>query len=194
MAVASRSDKVSKIFLEMFEKYSSDMITYAQYKLGDRFEQSAEDIVQETFLSLWNNPKILESIKEEDQKRLLVTIVKYRTADFFRTEKEQSSNISTDDEQIILDLADTGQSVESLIEEKEMYDILQSALEQLNDTYRSVLELKLIFHLKEAEIAKILNLSKSVVNARIFRGKKLLQPIFKKYLDVRRSERGITYV
>ena len=194
MAAASHSDKASKTFLEMFEKYCPDMMAYAQYKWGDRFEQSAEDIVQEAFLSLWNNPKILESIKEEDQKRLLVTIVKYRTADFFRTEKDQFSIISTDDDQIILDLADTSQSVESIIEEKEIYDILQSALEQLDDTYCSVLELRLIFHLKESEIAKVLNLPESTASVRISRGKKLLQPIFKKYLDVRQSERGITYV
>lgn len=183
MAVSSRSKKTSKIVSEMFEKYCSDMVAYTQYKLGDDFKQSAEDIVQEAFLSLWSNPQILESIKEKDHKRLLVSIVKYRIADFFRTERGQPSNISADDEKMMLNIADTGQSIESFIEEKELYGILQSALEQLDDTYRSVLELKLLFYLKETEISKILNISKSAVNVRIYRGKKLLQSILKQYLD-----------
>lgn len=194
MAAASRSNKSSKTISEMFEKYCPDMLAYAQYKLGDTFKQSAEDIVQEAFLSLWNNPKILESIKENDQKRFLISIIKYRIADFFRTELERSSNLSADDEKTMLSLADTSQSVESFIEEKEMYYILQSAIEQLDDTYRSVLELRFIFQLKEAEIAKILKLSESNVSVRIHRGKKLLQPILKQYLDISQSERGITYV
>ncbi len=84
---------------------------------------------------------------------------------------------------MMLNIADTGQSIESFIEEKELYGILQSAIEQLDDTYRSVLELKLLFYLKETEISKILNISKSAVNVRIYRGKKLLQSILKQYLD-----------
>lgn len=46
---------------------------------------------------------------------------------------------------MMLNIADTSQSIESFIEEKELYGILQSAIEQLDDTYRSVLELKLLF-------------------------------------------------
>ena len=62
----------------LFRDYSSDMLTYAHYKLGELHTDMAEDIVQESFLALWKNMGILEKVPPEDRKRFLLSIVKCR--------------------------------------------------------------------------------------------------------------------
>ncbi len=52
----------------LFQDYSSDMLTYARYRLGGLHNDMAEDIVQEAFLSLWKNMGILEKVPHGSRK------------------------------------------------------------------------------------------------------------------------------
>ena len=162
----------------LFRDYSSDMLTYAHYKLGDLHTDMAEDIVQESFLALWKNMGILEKVPPEDRKRFLFSIVKCRVVDFFRKEPS-ADKVSIDDDESYFQLQDFSPSIEVQMETKELSEAIHAAIQKLGDTYRPVMEMKYIFHLKESDIAKLLNLPEKTVSVRIYRGRQQLQELLR---------------
>ena len=166
----------------LFQDYSSDMLTYARYRLGGLHNDMAEDIVQEAFLALWKNMSILEKIPPEDRKRFLLSIVKCRVVDFYR-KKPSADKVSIDDDESFFQLPDFSPSIETQAEGKELLDEIRAAIRDLDDTYRSVMEMKYIFHLKESEIAKLLNLSEKNVSVRVFRGRQKLQELLRERMQ-----------
>jgi len=170
----SESDELATIFNE----YSSDMLTYARYRLGGLHSDMAEDIVQESFLALWKNMDILEQINPEDRKRFLISVVKCRVVDFLR-KKPDIQKISIDDDESFLQLPDLSPSIENRTEGQELYNEIRAAIHKLDETYRSVMEMKYIFHLKESEMARLLNISEKNISVRVVRGRKKLQKILK---------------
>ncbi len=162
----------------LFQDYSSDMLTYARYRLGGLHNDMAEDIVQEAFLSLWKNMGILEKVPPEDRKRFLLSIVKCRVVDFFRKEPS-ADKVSIDDDESYFQLQDFSPSIEVQMETKELSEAIHAAIQKLGDTYRPVMEMKYIFHLKESDIAKLLNLPEKTVSVRIYRGRQQLQELLR---------------
>lgn len=166
----------------LFQNYSPEMLTYARYRLGGPYNGMAEDVVQESFLALWKNMSILEKIPPEQHKRLLLSIVKCRIVDFFRKELS-ADKVSIDDGESYFQFPDFSPSIETQMEGKELLDEIRAAIHDLNDTYRSVMEMKYIFHLKESEIAKLLNLSEKNVSVRVYRGRQQLQELLRKRMQ-----------
>lgn len=88
-------------------------------------------------------------------------------------EKKYSECVDIDEyEQILTD--DAPSVVDKIISE-EGYEFLKSCIRSLSNTYREVLEMKYLLHMKEREIAKELDISEKNVSVRIVRGKKKLQ-------------------
>lgn len=170
----SQADELTRLC----EEYSADMLAYARYKLGELHSGMAEDIVQESFLALWKNMRILEKVPLENRKRFLLSIVKCRVMDFFRN-RPSADKVSIDDDESFFQLPDFSPAIETQIEGKELFDEICAAIQELSDTYRSVMEMKYIFHLKESEIARLLNLPKKTINVQVFRGKQKLRELLK---------------
>lgn len=163
-------------FAKLFEAYSSDMVRYAAYKLGEPYSRFAEDVVQEAFASLCKNSDTIKNIDPKDHKRFLFSVVKCRVVDILRLEQKNGS-LSLDSEPSF-PLTAPDPSVESAVEGIELEEKLRLALGQLDEAYRTILELKLVFHLKGSEIAKLLGISEKNAGVRIFRARqKLLQTI-----------------
>ncbi len=66
---------------------------------------------------------------------------------------------------------------QALVVTDETIDIVRGAIEQLEKKYKFVIILKYYYHMKNAEIAKVLNLDRNMVNTHIFRAKKKLKEI-----------------
>ena len=80
-------------------------------------------------------------------------------------------------------LSDDEENVVDLILSEEGYEYLKSCIRNLSDTYREVLEMKFLFHMKEREIAQALGISEKNVSVRIFRGRQLLKKMIREGKD-----------
>lgn len=145
-----------QVYESLYNKHAKDLRNYLYYKFGNL--ESAEDIVQESFIKLWQK---CADVVFEKAKSFLYTIA----TNMFLNEKSHDKvvlryqQIPQDDTNI--------ESPEFLILEKEYMDKLQKVLANLPNGQREVFLLNRIDKKTYAEIADQLNLSVKAVEKRM---------------------------
>lgn len=145
-----------QVYESLFNKYAKDLRNYLYYKFGNL--ESAEDIVQESFIKLWQK---CSDVTLEKAKSFLYTIA----TNMFLNEKSHNKvvlkyqQIPQDDTNV--------ESPEFLMLEKEYMDRLQKVLANLPDGQREVFLLNRIDKKTYTEIAEQLNLSVKAVEKRM---------------------------
>lgn len=98
----------------------------------------------------------------------MITITKNRAIDYWR--KNKRSPVLLED----LEKQEKYQDVEELYINMESYKDLLQCLNELDEKYLDVLNLKVLHHLSSKQIAKILNISEINVSMRFMRAKRIL--------------------
>ncbi|WP_080904842.1 RNA polymerase sigma factor [Parabacteroides sp. Marseille-P3160] len=137
----------------------------------------SEDIVQETFLKLWN---YREQLKIEGSfKALLFLIAKQQMINTLRKQ------INQPDFEEYIKYCDSEKFADNSAEEKIFYDDFQEKLNKikhlLSDRQREVFELSKIEGLKNKEIAEKLNISEQTVKNQLSAALKILRSELIKY-------------
>ena len=146
-------------FLQIFRKYYPDLVLFASRFILD--SETCEDIVQEAFIKIWTNRKILEirtSLRNEIKHRKVRTLYQ-----------------DTYHEMILALPADEH------IFYTELNDAMQKLLSQLDPEVLETYSLSRTHHLKYTEIAEKLNISVRTVEARVSKAVKFLQKNLKGY-------------
>lgn len=149
-------------------RYHKPLYGYVYRLLQD--EKLAEDIVQETFLKIYQQGK--KGYVPDQFKPWMYKIATNSCKDYWKKAYTQREYYSAKD------VEETGQIhhiIDRQLERKWMVD----SLNQLSLEYRSVLYLRFYQDLKYAEIALALELSINTVKTRITRGLKHLEGILK---------------
>ncbi len=153
-----------KVFSEIFRQNSQDLFNFLYYKYGDA--NNPQDIVQTAFEKLWKNCK---NVLREKAKSFLFTVAN----------NEMLNSISRQKTVLNYQLQKpkdyTLESPEYLYEEKEYFDRLQQAIEELTEDQRVTFLLNKIDGKKHQEIAEILGISKKAVEKRIYTALKNLR-------------------
>lgn len=153
-----------QVYESLYNKHAKDLRNYLYYKFGNL--ESAEDIVQESFIKLWQK---CADIVLEKAKSFLYTVA----TNMFLNEKSHDKvvlkfqQIPQDDTNI--------ESPEFLMLEKEYMVKLQKTLAQLPDGQREVFLLNRIDKKTYAEIAELLNISVKAVEKRMHNALKQLR-------------------
>lgn len=142
----------------IIERYSDEVFRYLVKNLQDI--EVAKDIVQESFLALWNNKEKVEGDKIKNW--LFVTAHNFLLK-HIRHNKVRENTPSFEDISYLNS------------DNKQMLDYL---LSQLNDKMRQCLMLKEWNGFSIKEIAEILQLSESDVKVNVFRAKLKLKEIY----------------
>lgn len=144
-------------FLEIFNKNSQTLRNYIYYKCGNA--QLAEDIVQESYVKLWNN---CDKIVFEKAKSFLYTVANNHFLNEVAHKKvvlqHQKKNIVTDR---------TNLTPQFILEEKEFHIKLKKAIADLPEKQREVFLLSRIDKKKYTEISKIVGVSVKAVEKRM---------------------------
>lgn len=148
------------------EEYNSAVKTISHRLYGFVFkslknEEDANDIVQDSFLKLWQNRNKVEPDKA---KSWLFTTAYHGLINFVK----KSSRMSSSDQLEI----DRGQDDEHSFELKE---ILDKALAQLNPQQKTIVILRDREGYNYQEIGEILNLSESQVKVYLFRARQKIK-------------------
>lgn len=127
-----------------------------------------EECVNDVFLSIWHNAGQFTG-DTKDFRKWICAISKFKAIDYYRN---ASKNVEVSSER--LDMLNDNSVEEILINLENRVEIIQ-LLSYLDHTDRTIFVMKFFLGIKTEQIAAHLNLTRTAVDNRIYRGKKKLQ-------------------
>ncbi len=178
MILAKIKDGDIKAFEEVFRRYYSPLCWYAAGITGDT--ESAEEIVEELFYTLWKNREqleILQSVKRYLDRAVRNEAIQYcehqdvkeRYQTFVQTEKESETSIDPHWQ----------------MEYKELQTLVQRILNKLPDRRKRIFTMHRMQGMKYAEIALALSLSVKTVEAEMTKVLRTLRVEIDNYIQSR---------
>ncbi|MGV3630139.1 MAG: RNA polymerase sigma factor [Bacteroidota bacterium] len=146
------------------ESYADNIYRFALKHLKN--EMSAKDIVQETFMKVWDKH---EEVSNEKVKSYLFTTAYHAIIDWLKKEKRSAD----------FDLADPALMSTAPKAEFDLQHILEWALNRLPEIQKTVVLLRDYEGYAYDEIAEITSLSESQVKVYIFRARQSLKTFLK---------------
>jgi RNA polymerase sigma factor (sigma-70 family) len=141
------------------DEYSDGIYRFILKQIKDK--DKAKDIVQETYIKLWNKH---EDVQAEKVKSYLFTAAYHTMIDQIRKDKK---NVSMETAQYYVPSTQNRYS--------DLKEILNEALEKLPEIQKSAILLRDYEGYDYREIGEILNLNESQVKVYIFRGRQTLK-------------------
>jgi len=112
-------NKDRKAFSRFYERYSRTVLCFVLYKVHDK--EIAKDIVQNFWLSFWENPRILRANKDGSVKVFMLQHLRFRIYDVYRIAVPEFIPIKNTDIAFM-------DEVNINIEKEELLQIVQDAL------------------------------------------------------------------
>lgn len=162
---ALESDEDRELFVFIYEHYRARMEQTAIRILG--LQSDAEDALQNTFMQVIRHFEKVYLIPREELIFWLISIVKNESLMILRKRKKE---IQFENWDLVTEIA----------EDVTSYNELVDLFRNLPETYRSVLEMKILLGYTDREIAEHLNISETAVSTRASRGRELLRKIMEK--------------
>ena len=153
MAKDNRNICHSKTFEFVYNTYAKDIRRFLFYKTQDIAE--AEDILQDTFIKLWDN---CSKIEYDKVKSFIYTVAN----NMFLNEKKHEKVVRKFSEQ-----HKKNESPEFIMIEKEFLEKLEKTIAALPEKQREVFLLNRIENKKYREISEMLNISVKAVEKRM---------------------------
>lgn len=162
---ALESDEDRELFVFIYEHYRARMEQTAIRILG--LQSDAEDAIQNSFMQVIRHFEKVYLIPREELIFWLISIVKNESLMILRKRKKEIQFENWD-------------SVTEAAEDVTNYNELVDLFRNLPETYRSVLEMKILLGYTDREIAEHLNISETAVSTRASRGRDLLRKVMEK--------------
>lgn len=167
MLVRLKSGEV-KAFDFFYKKYRSRI--YANILKLTKSTEIAADILQEVFVSVWNNRETLDPGKPFDH--YLYKIAQNKAYDFFR---KVARDKKLTEKLIALSVGYEYNPVEDDLHRKEDFEILANEINQLPPKCKEVFKLCKIDGKSYQEVADLLNISTATVNNHIVKATRILK-------------------
>ena len=159
-----------KVFSTIYTDFSKDLHDYLYYKYGEQFSPS--DKVQEAFIKLWDNCK---KVTFKDAKGFLFTVARNMVLNDIKHQKIVLKH------QKIKPKDYTNETPEFLLEKEQFLQKYQRALAKLSEEQRVVFLLNKVEGKKHREIAEMLNITKKVVEYRIYTAFSIIKKHIKEF-------------
>lgn len=146
-----------RFFNLIFEKYRNRLFAYL-FKVT-KSKETAEEIVLDVFIKLWHGRETVTEI--ENLEAFLFRVAHNKAIDFFRAAKRNP----TMQQEIwhLITEAISNETADKKLLDKNLEDLVQSAVDQLSPQRRKVYYLRNSEDLSYGEIAQQLNLSSNTV-------------------------------
>ena len=152
-------------FTALYEQYHDRMEQIALNILGEQHD--AEDAVQNSFLQIIRHFEKISEISCEELPFWIISIVRNESLMILRTKRK------------IIQLEEW-EGFEKSANDVIGYHELVGLFRNLPETYRAVLEMKILIGYTDKEIAKHLGISETAVSSRASRGRELLRKLIEK--------------
>src|SRR5262245_38881653 len=158
-------------FSQFYERYSTPVFTLAMRMLKTRSE--AEDLLQEVFVQVWRQARGY-SAERGSPEAWIINITRSRAIDKIRSIRRMGRSFVLADPP---GRAQSGAAIESWTAESEAPITMNSALANLPETQRKVLELAYLDGMTQTEIAERLAEPLGTIKARMYAGIRRLREI-----------------
>ena len=176
----SFTDEDIKKIEELYSRHGKEMYAIAYRILKD--ENSAEDIVQQSFLKIMDKLDRIDLSDENKTKKFLMIIARNLAIDVYNSRKNLSSN--TDYlEAVDFEDSDISRSLKSPCDElieKEKHTLIMRLIHELSPIYRDVVMLEIVYGYTRKEIAHLLNVKYDTIKKRCERAHKILEEALRK--------------
>lgn len=142
-------------FRVIYDRYWEALFTKAMRRLHN--EEDARDVVQEIFISVWRNRHSIEI--EETLAPYLFTALKYAIIKIVSKKAQKGIMLPLS----ILELERFTTENNEAIDYKELQATIEHEVAGLPDRMREIYQLSRVQHLRNAEIARLLNISEQTV-------------------------------
>lgn len=158
---------------KLFEKYEQMMFDIALNILQNRYD--AEDVVQDAFSRLINNPKVISDIPDNEKRFYLAVMVKHISLNYIKKKKIHPLENIDEHEELT-----SNYSVEETALENITIEEISQALSELSDFDYSLMYLYVIMKMKPSEIAEELDIPEKNIRSQVRYAKKRLIKILKR--------------
>jgi RNA polymerase sigma factor (sigma-70 family) len=163
-------------FEVLVHRYSAPLWSFIRSMLGN--EQQADDVMQQVFLKLYLSLPSLQT--DGSLKPWLFQVAHHCCVDELRRRRHIcfSELEAVDDEEaafVVDNLVDPSLSVEEIVEHADLQHLLQTAIQRLPATFRSVVLLRYTTWLSFREIGNILQMPESTAKTYFSRAKPFLR-------------------
>lgn len=153
----------------IYDKYIP-IVKSITYKVIGKFDDNGivEECINDIFLSVWNNASKFKG-DENNFKNWVCAIAKFKAIDYYRLLVRKS--------EVVLDtieIKDKNTLEEEILITENRVEVI-NLLNELDPLDRNIFIMKFFMGLKAEEIGKKLGLTKSSVDSRIYRNKKVLK-------------------
>ena len=168
-AIAQAKKGDADAFAFLVETYETSVYRLALRMCGNAHD--AEEVAQEAFVAAW---KGLPAFRGESKfSSWLYQLTTNAAIDFLRREKRHRAAVPIEDEPEPA----TPDTPQQAVEEGEMRQALQQALDSLTPEHRQIFLLRQMRQLSYEEIGRLLGLEAGTVKSRLSRAKKQLREI-----------------
>ena len=167
---------------KIYDQYGKKIYKVAYKVLNN--PEDAEDCLHDVIQIIIDRLDIFRSADEDHLIKLLVTSTRNTALDIYRKNKVKRMNEGvrkpyvdeeTEDQNMdIENIPDEDMFADAVLISKESRMRIAQMIEELDPIYRDVLFLRYQYSMKNQDIAKILQISESVVKVRYYRAKKIL--------------------
>lgn len=152
-------------FSEIYNEYNKLVYYIAYEKLHTK--ELAEECVQETYIYIAKNFAKFLSDDKEKLKSHIATVAKGKAISIYRKEFKYMYDLSETETEAFTEIQDSAFDIADVV-------ALRSAMEKLSDEENNLLQLKYVYDMRSAEIAKLYNISDTSVRKKIQRVKEKL--------------------
>lgn len=155
------SKNMEKAFLEAYDEYADAIFRFCMVKVSDK--ERALDITQDTFTRVWEYSSKGNII--DNWKPFLFRTANNLIVDYYR--KKKSVSLDEMEEEVGFVPSETAGITADMQAE---YTIALKKLNELDETYRDPVMLRVVEGLSPKDIAETLGISENVASVRIHRG------------------------
>lgn len=163
------SKELEELFHDLYDRYFLDVFNFVSYSISRKHD--AEDLTQEVFVKAYRG---LSKFRGDSELRTWLFAIARNTIRNWIVRKKPLP--STEDE-MLWQLPEVGNSPEDALEEKEAMLKLQLALDQIKDSYRTVIVLRGLHGFSVKETAEIMGCSETSVKVTHFRALRKLRTV-----------------
>lgn len=170
-------DNKRRIVEDIYDLYYKHMTACALDIL--RNYHDSQDSVQDAFYNITATYELFADAAAPATAALVHIYVRNAAINIYNKNKRHSKVVMLCDniEEVAKDIVDEDADVQRIVIDNETTEIVSEAVDKLDTMYRDLIIMKYYFHMRNVDIAQVLNIDSNKVNGRIFRAKQKLKEI-----------------
>ncbi len=153
-------------FMLLYDRYWDSLYAFAFGRL--RNKEAAEEILQNLWIKILEDPQAIQSDESGNAKGYLLRYLHYRIIDFYNSSKKNSSVVSIDESDLSIEITDT--EYFEILEENDisaLFEMINEVVSQLPLTEQKVFDLRIRESRSVDETAEALGLSNKTVSNKL---------------------------